>query len=111
MTDFTRLARYRSERDLEELSIPLIPNLSASASVDLPLPRGPMMHVSPTGRHSSTSSRKPPLISTRPKYQLSSILQIPLRKYENLFSFSKKARQTNDEFHYTSKKPLPLYLV
>src|SRR5205807_2254232 len=35
----------------------------ASAKVDLPLPRGPIMQVSPLGRVSDRPGRNPPLIS------------------------------------------------
>ena len=37
--------------------------VNASASVDFPLPRGPMMQVSPRGNLSDSSARKPPLMS------------------------------------------------
>src|ERR1700747_1770850 len=53
----------RSAQCFGTAEVPQITNLSASASVDFPLPRGPMMHVRPWGMWTLNPGRNPPLIS------------------------------------------------
>jgi hypothetical protein len=55
-TDLARLKRKISNLCFEALSNPCIPIRRASARVDLPLPRGPIMQVNPEGNCKLTSS-------------------------------------------------------
>src|SRR5689334_10225108 len=53
----------RSTLSFGAAAVPQIVNLNASASVDFPLPRGPIMHVRPRGMLMLKPGRNPPLIS------------------------------------------------
>lgn len=58
-----RFASIRSSLFFDAPEAPPIPNRKASTRVDLPLPRGPIMQVSPAGKDKEKPGRKPPLIS------------------------------------------------
>ena len=53
----------RSTQCFGAAEVPQTANRSASASVDFPLPRGPIMQVRPRGMLTLKPGRKPPLIS------------------------------------------------
>src|SRR5881409_2353749 len=53
----------RSTQCFGAVEVPQTANLNASASVDFPLPRGPIMQVRPRGTLTLKPGRNPPLIS------------------------------------------------
>ncbi len=58
-----RLAWIKSALVFEAPLRPPVPYRRASMRVDLPLPRGPMMHVRPGGSIKDSPGKKPPVIS------------------------------------------------
>ena len=58
-----RLAWIKSARPFDAPLRPPIPYRRASMSVDLPLPRGPIMQVRPGGSFTESPGKKPPVIS------------------------------------------------
>jgi hypothetical protein len=63
----------RSSRGFDAPTVPLIANRSASASVDFPLPLGPIMQINPCGKVNFKPGKKPPLSSMLSSVHISSL--------------------------------------